>query len=233
MGKPLVSKLAKKEHVAVVRHTVEAEPVKAQAQAKPAKAQASQAQAEPVNNDLGEGVDMNEAEAEGIEQMRGMRLVAKHIRDTSKSVSDQNEIPSDAEYNFSIRNTDEHDKSMGVAKNIQLEAALPKEAKLMDAYFYLEATKPHEDPQSKSCHLSHGDQDGGDGIPRVKCVVPYIKDLVDVYVRAHYDGDQQALSKLSENSDVDVTLHEGHEVLKTSKLSALQKVPLLKRMHHD
>jgi len=203
-GKPHVSKLAKKTHKAVVHNTIKAS---------------------RTHNDLGEGMDINEVEAEGIEKMRAMKLIAKHIQDTSQSLSEQNKIPSDAEYNFSIRNTDEHDQSMGVAKNIQLEAILPKGAKLMDAYFYLEATKPHEDPQSKSCQL---EQDSGDGVPRVRCVVPYIKDLVDVYVRAHYNGDQKALESLSSHN-VDVTLHEGHEVLKNMQLSAVQSRPLLKR----
>ena len=177
-----------------------------------------------------------------------MKLVVKHVQDSSQSLDDQDMVPSEAEYSFSIKNTNAHDQSMGIAKNIHLDASLPKAAKLKDAYFYLEvwcfsmlfmlhtmftqATDPHEEPKSLNCKII---QEDGSGNPKVNCEVPYVKEIVDVYVRAHYDGDQKALSELASDSDndVDVTLHEGHQVLSTAKLSALRKNKLLKRMHHD
>jgi len=142
----------------------------------------------------------------------------------------QNKISPDAQYAFTIRNTDVHDQSMGVAKDVHLDVKLPKKAKLNDAYFYLEA-KGNADPESRNCKLSQG-SDNGDGMPRISCVVPQMRDIVDVYVRAHYDGDDAELSKLT-GDVVDATLHEGHEVLTTAQVAALQKSPLLKRMHHD
>merc|ERR1711939_375739 len=142
-----------------------------------------------------------------------MGVVASHVVDSSHAMNEQGKYPSEAEYSFSIRNTDARDKSMGMAKNVFLDATLPKAAKLKDAYFYLEA-KGKEDPASKNCKLT---QDDGAGNPTVRCEVPSVKEIVDVYVRAHYDGDQKALEQLA-GTPVDVTLHEGHEVLTTTKV---------------
>jgi hypothetical protein len=165
---------------------------------------------------------------ESMDFLRMMKLVVSHVGGRSKAVADQNKILGDNEYNFSIRNTDQHGKAMGTAKNIHLNVKLPKGAQLQDAYFYTEA-EGHKKPQSLSCKLEQGD---GSGDPKVNCMVPQVKDIVDVYVRAHYDGDQKVLSALL-TSDVHGTLHEGHEVLTTAALPAVKRLPLLKRMPHD
>jgi len=237
-GRPHVPKMAKKELSAVVQHGVQktrtaAEKENPAVAEKPAEDAAASSTASTT--DLGESntvVESEDAETEGIDSMRAMKLVVKHVQDSSQSLDDQDMVPSEAEYSFSIKNTNAHDQSMGIAKNIHLDASLPKAAKLKDAYFYLEATDPHEEPKSLNCKII---QEDGSGNPKVNCEVPYVKEIVDVYVRAHYDGDQKALSELASDSDndVDVTLHEGHQVLSTAKLSALRKNKLLKRMHHD
>merc|ERR1711959_421478 len=162
---------------------------------------------------------------EGLEQMRAMRISAKHVGGSSNAVENQNRILGDAEYAFSIHNTDKEGKPMGLAKKVQLAVNLPKEAKVNDAYFYLEA-KGKEDPKSMNCKISHGN---GKTDSRVSCLVPQIKDLVDVYVRAHYDGDQRVLQKLTK-AHVHATLHEGKNVLTDTAVSAVKKLPLLKRM---
>lgn len=218
-GQPHVSKTAAKQKQEVVKSMSKPEIAAEQAPA------VEETKAKPTPA-LGESA---EVQAEGIEQMRSMKLVATRNQDTSDNKDMQGKIPSHTEYNFSIRNTDKGDKSMGIAKNVHLQLAFPKSAKLQDAYFYLEA-EGKEDPQSMNCKLNQDDA------PTVNCMVPKIKDLVDVYVRTHYDGDQESLSKLTGDdaeSSVVGTLHEGHEVLTTTQLPALAKTKLLKRMHHD
>jgi len=214
-GRPHVSKTAKKDKNELMKTMAKPE---ISAEQSPATA------AKDTKADLGES-----AQAESIDQMRSMKLVASRNQDSSTDKDMQGKIPSHTEYNFSIKNTDAADKSMGLAKNVHLELAFPKAAKLQDAYFYLEA-EGKEDPQSMNCKLSHDD------VPKVSCLVPKVKDLVDVYVRSHYDGDQDALSKLTSNnaeSAVVGTLHEGHEVLTTTRIPALARAKLLQRMHHD
>merc|ERR1712139_457268 len=78
---------------------------------------------------LGEGV-------EGLDKLRTMQLVGSHIYDTSTTMKMQNKIPNTAEYNFSVRNTDSRNKSMGTARKLYVDVELPAEAKLEDAYFY-------------------------------------------------------------------------------------------------
>jgi len=204
-GKPYVSKTATKKETAVVKPAVVVE-----------KQATKKEEVAKKPTELGE---------EGLEQMRAMRISAKHVGGSSKSIKDQNKILGDAEYAFSIHNTNKAGQPMGLAKKVQLAIHLPKEAKVNDAYFYLEA-EGKEDPKSMNCKISHGD---GKTHSKVNCMVPQVKDLVDVYVRAHYDGDQNALQKLMV-AKVDATLHEGKEVLTTSTVSAVKKLPLLKSM---
>merc|ERR1719454_2086519 len=194
-GKPYVSKTAAKKKTAVVKAAVVDKADKKAV----------------VPKQLGE---------EGLEQMRAMRISAKHVGGSSNAIKNQNRILGDAEYAFSIHNTDKAGKPMGLAKKVQLAVNLPKEAKVNDAYFYLEA-KGKEDPKSMNCKISHGN---GKTDSKVSCLVPQIKDLVDVYVRAHYDGDQKALQKLTK-AHVHATLHEGKNVLTDTAVSAVNKLP--------
>merc|ERR1711998_671220 len=151
-GKPYVSKTAAKKKTAVVKAAVVDKANKKAV----------------VPKQLGE---------EGLEQMRAMRISAKHVGGSSNAVKNQNRILGDAEYAFSIHNTDKAGKPMGLAKKVQLAVNLPNEA------------KGNDDPKSMNCKISHGN---GKTDSKVSCLVPQIKDLVDVYVRAHYDGDQKA-----------------------------------------
>lgn len=212
-GQPVVTKAAKKAKDVVVVPTLVTKGPEEAPKDVVAKKTVS------ARKDLGE--------AEGLTEMRKMKLVATHVQDSSKSMDEQNQFSPDSEYNFSIRNTDEKHQSLGLAKNIHLDVKLPKSAQLKDAYFYLEA-EGKDDPQSKNCKIN---TDAGDG-PSVNCEVPSVKNLVDVYIRAHFDGDQKVLSQLT-SSMVDGTLHEGHEVLTSSQIAAVKKMPLLKRMPHD
>jgi len=165
--------------------------------------------------------------AEGMDKMRTMKLLGTHIRDTSKALQTQGEIPNTAEYNFSVRNTDRANRSMGTARKLYVDVELPSNAKLEDAYFYLEHTSKKAADISQSCKLEQGGKKA-----RVHCFLPYVKSLVDVHVRAKYDGDQKALQKLT-SAQVHATLHEGHEVLTTTSLQAVQPMKLLHRMPHE
>lgn len=188
-----------------------------------AKPRAAAADAKAPKKELGEAV-------ESLDQMRSMWIKSTHNTDSSASVKDQNKLLGKAEYNFSVRNTDKKTgRAMGVAKNVQLKVKLPKTAKLQDAYFYLEAAHQHDTPKSMNCKLDHGDAANS---PTVNCLIPHIKDIVDVNVRAQYDGDQAALESLA-SADVEATLHEGHEVLSTSKMLALKRAPIMKNMPHS
>ena len=170
-------------------------------------------------------VKKQELGEEGLEQMRAMRITAGHEGGTSQSIEDQNKYNADSEYRFSIHNTDKDGHPMGIAKKVFLNVKLPKGAQVSDAYFYLEAVGK-EDPKSLNCKIAHGDAKTK---PSVNCMVPQVKDLLDVYVRAHYNGDQKALTKFA-NDKVHATLHEGKTVLSTTKISAVKKMKLLKRM---
>merc|ERR1711924_192952 len=99
----------------------------------------------------------------------------------------------------------------GTARNLYVDVDLPSAATLEDAYFYLEG-KSEAENASQNCKLSQGTMNTK---PRVHCFIPYVKSLVDVYVRAKFHGDQKALHALT-GASVDGTLHEGHEILKTT-----------------
>merc|ERR1712100_43991 len=205
-----------------------AEKPKRAAPEKPKKAAPEKSDKVPAKSAHGKAAELGET-VESLDQMRSMWIQSSHILDSSAAVKNQNKLVGKSEYNFSIRNTDKTGRALGVAKNVQLSIKLPKAAKLQDAYFYLEAMSQHDSPKSMNCKLDHGDEHNN---PKVNCLIPQVKDLVDVNVRADYDGDQADLQKLA-SDDVEATLHEGHEVLSTSKITALKRAPLMKQMPHQ
>merc|ERR1712178_588890 len=143
--------------------------------------------------------------------LRDMSLVATHLKDPRRKMK-SGELPGVVDYDFSVRNTNKASKSLGTARNIHLDVDLPKAAKLQDASFYLEGNNPKEVPSSQSCKLHH---DTNTANAQVNCFLSHVHSIVDVHIRASYEGDQKALHALT-GQVLDGTLHEGHEVLKTT-----------------